>query len=171
MQPSILVKLVLGSLMAFGALADEAKSNSIVGVWKITEIDRDYEAAPNPDPLPSQIIFTKRYYSIVWLPGNRAIEAFETRWQPTDEEKIQRFGEIVVNTGTYEVDGEFIRVIPSIARMPEFIGGSMTYEFEWSGEKLVLTLVDEYAFDGVKAPWVEESAGQIHLTLTREDDT
>ena len=144
--------------------------NSFEGVWEISKIVRDYGAASNTDPLPSLMIFTSSHYSFVWLPGQTAIEAFETRWQPTDQEKRQRFGELVVNTGSYEARDQKLRVTPTIARMPEFMGGLMVYGYEWSGENLVLTLLEEYTFDGISAPWVEESGGKMHLTLSRIAD-
>ncbi|RLC55089.1 MAG: hypothetical protein DRI30_08135 [Chloroflexi bacterium] len=144
--------------------------SSIEGVWEISKIVWDVEATTNSEPLPSLMIFTSAHYSFVWMPDETAIEAFETRWQPTDREKLQRFDELVVNTGSYEISNEKIRVTPTIARMPEFMGGLMVYGFEWSGDDLVLTLLEEYTFDGVSAPWVEESSGKIHLTLSRVSD-
>ena len=148
---------------------DDAVS-SIEGVWKVVRIERDDESPPNTEPLPSQIIFTNRHYSVVWMPGSEATKAFATRWQPTDEEKIRRFGELVVNTGTYEIEDDTIVTRPNIARFPEFIGGKMVYRYEWSGERLIFTLIDEYTFDGVQAPWVPEFSGKVHISLARIAD-
>jgi len=144
--------------------------NSIVGVWNIIAIDNDDEPTTNKEPLPSQIIFTRRHYTIVRMFGEDPIRAFAVRWHPTDEEKLKRFGEVGVNTGTYEVHDDVIRVYPRIARMAEFMGGHMTYAYQWSGKSLILTLIDEYTYDGVQAPWMSESRGRIHLTLARLED-
>ena len=76
--------------------------NTIEGVWRISRIAVD-GAEPNNDPLPSQIIFTENHYSIVWMPGIEAMRAFDEPWTPTDSEIIQRFWEITVNTGRYEI--------------------------------------------------------------------
>ena len=54
--------------------------------------------------------------------------------------------------------------------MAEFMGGHMTYAYQWSGKNLILTLMDEYTYDGVQAPWMSESRGRIHLTLARIED-
>ncbi len=181
MKHLLSVLLLIGtSLTAYGAGKD-LESDSIVGVWKVVEIALDYglplntdplpnQIIPNTDPLPSQIIFTNRHYSIVWMPGNKAMEAFSIRWQPSAEEKLRRFDEVVVNTGTYEIEGGVIKVHPVIARVPEFMGGYMRYAYEWSEDHLILTLIDEYTFDGVQAPWVSESSGRIHLILDKLDD-
>ena len=154
---------------------------SIVGVWKVVEIATDYESPPevgaetsrvypNKDPLPSQIIFTRRHYSMIWSAGTEAMRAFSVRWQPTDGEKLRRFGEVGMNTGTYEVEDGILQVRPSVARVPEFMGGSMTYACKWDEDNLILTLLEEYTFDGVPAPWADESSGRIHLILGRLKD-
>jgi hypothetical protein len=148
----------------------EQNNNSIEGVWRISQITRDFEAEANNDPLPSQLIFTKNHYSIVWMPGKDAMRAFDEPWKPTDSEILQRFWEVTVNTGRYEVSGTQIRTEPVIARFPEFMGGYMIYDFKWSGSDLILTLVDEYTFDGVQNPWAAEVSGQQHITLTRVSD-
>jgi len=148
----------------------EPSNNSIEGVWRISQITRDYEAESNYDPLPSQFIFTKNHYSIVWMPEKDAMRAFDEPWKPSDSEILQRFWEVTVNTGRYEVSSTQIRTEPVIARFPEFMGGYMIYDFKWSGSDLILTLVDEYTFDGVQTPWAAEVGGQQHITLTRVND-
>lgn len=179
----ILLLLLLSVAMALPAFGfgRDPKPNPIIGVWKVVEIATDYVTAPdigpktsqvepNEHPLPSQIIFTRSHYSMIWMPGNKAMKAFATRWQPTDAEKIRRFGEIVVNTGTYEVSDGRITVHPGIARVPEFMGGRMDYDYRFSGTRMILTLMDEYTFDGVRAPWADKSRGRIHLVLIRQAD-
>jgi hypothetical protein len=163
------LSLILSTLLAFGsslAFADQ----TIQGVWRIARIDRDYNSESNSDPLPSQIIFTNSHYSIVWMPGDEAMRAFKTRWEPTDNEKLQRFSEIVVNTGSYELDESRLRIEPVVARMPEFIGGYIDYEVQWSEGSMVLTFVDEVTFDDVRAPWVASRGVFEHLTLVRVKD-
>ena len=145
------------------------KENTIEGVWRISQIAID-GSEPNNDPLPSQIIFTENHYSIVWMPGIEAMRAFNEPWKPTDSEILQRFWEVTVNTGWYEVADNKIRTEPVIARFPEFMGGYMIYDYRWSDSELILTLVDEYSFDGAQQPWVAQSGGQKHLTLIRVSD-
>jgi len=104
------------------------------------------------------------------MAGTEAMRAFDEAWKPSDSEILQRFWEVTVNTGRYEVADNKIRVEPVIARFPEFMGGYMIYDYRWSGNELILTLVDEYSFDGVQSPWVAQVGGQHHLTLTRAID-
>lgn len=146
----------------------------IEGVWKVSKIERDvesyYDQSVNENPLPSLVIFTKSHYSITWMPGHTAPEAFAARWEPTEEEKALRFGLVVVNTGTYEADENKIKVTPIINRNPAFSGGLMIYEYKWVDQDLVLTMMEEYSFDGVPAPWTQDAAGKIHVTLTSAND-
>lgn len=163
---STLSVLLVFSLIPLSAFPDE----SISGVWRVAKIEREYSASTNESPEPSQLMFTNSHYSIVWIPVEQGTHAFETRWQPTDQEKLQRYGEIVVNTGTYSVEGSRLRIVPIVARVPEFMGGYIDYEISWNGDNLVLTFMDEVTFDGVRAPWVAPRGGRQHLTLNRVDD-
>lgn len=161
--------LTLLSYVGLSSSAVQAE-NSIKGVWRVSDIAREYNDQSISQPLPSQIIFTNRHYSIVWMPSEEAIPAFATRWQPTDEEKLQRFGEIVVNSGTYSLNGSELRIEPVVARFAEFMGGYIDYQLSWAGDDLVLTFMDEVTFDGVRAPWVAPRRGKEHLTLVRKED-
>jgi hypothetical protein len=166
-----IVLFCLASLSCFGFSPSVVQAeNSIKGVWRVSDITREYNDQSISDPLPSQIIFTNGHYSIVWMPLKEAIPAFETRWQPTEEEKLQRFDEIVVNSGTYSLDGSDLRIEPVVARFAEFIGGYIDYQVTWVGDDLVLTFMDEATFDGVRAPWVAPRRGKEHLTLVRKED-
>ncbi len=177
---SIFLVLLCMSASAYGSDCESAGA-SIQGVWEVVEIVTDYESAPeagpetsrvspNKNPLPSQLMFTGRHYSMIWSAGKEAMRAFSVRWQPTDAEKVQRFGEVGMNTGTYRLEDGLLKVRPRVARVPEFMGGSMTYACEWSGVNLILTLMEEYTFDGVQAPWAADSSGRIHLILSRLED-
>ena len=104
------------------------------------------------------------------MPGTTSLRAFEERWVPTDAEKIQRYGEIVVNSGTYTVGGESsITLRPTVSRVPEFMGGgTMLAEYRVVGDTLWYTQVDEYSFDGVQTPWAA-AGGRVTLKFTRAE--
>lgn len=167
----VLLTILLSALCA----AAQAEVDSIIGVWRVVEIRSDQWTPesdprmlrPTKAPLPSQIIFTPRHYSNVWMPGTEALRAFAERWNATDAEKIRRYGEVTVNTGTWVREGERIVLRPVVSRVPEFMGGTLVYGVRWEGERLVFTFLDETAFDGVPAPWVESSSGTMHLVLER----
>ncbi len=79
-----------------------------------------------------------RFESLVWMPGTTSIRAFEQQWFPTDAEKIQRYSEIVVNSGTYTTETESsITLRPVVSRVPEFMGGgTMSAEYRVEGDTL-----------------------------------
>ncbi len=141
--------------------------DSIMGTWQVSRIDRDYRDKPILEPQPSLIIFADKHYSMFWTRGESSMRAFRNRWVPTDEEKLKRFGEIVVNFGTYVLEGSELRTYPIAARTPEAIGGFWVYDVNWSNGDLVLTMLNEVSYDDVQNPVFENYSGQIHLTLTR----
>ena len=142
----------------------EKASTGVVGVWQVTDIRRqNVEGSMTDKPFPNLFIFTSRHYSMVWVLGPG--EPFAERWKPTDEEKIMRFDSLVVNAGTYEIEGITLTAHPMVARIPDFIGGKLICEFHIENDTLRLKFVDEYSFDGVQAPWVAQ--GGLVLTLVR----
>lgn len=142
----------------------ERKSKGVVGVWQVKEMGRQKAVSPVTDKLfPNLFIFTPRHYSMAWVVG--ADEPFTERWKPTDEEKIRRFDSLVVNAGTYEIDGDTITACPIVARIPDFVGGELICTFRIDNDTMRLKFVDEYSFDGVQAPWVAQ--GGLIITLVR----
>jgi hypothetical protein len=164
------ISLAIGLAISMSGCASTAAESSIEGVWQITSIYRDDERPDIPEALPSQFIFTKTRYSIVWHPVATAIKSFATPWQPTDAEKIQRYGEFVVNTGTYEIEGDRLITRPVISKSPGFMGGRQIYGIDWDDDNLIMTLIDEYSVDDVQAPWAITAGGKEHLTLQRVQD-
>ena len=52
------------------------------------------------------------------------------------------------------------------SRAPEYVGGTGTYDFQVSGDTLVLTDVDIVSFDNVPVPGFA-ATGRYHQTLVR----
>lgn len=142
----------------------------LMGVWAIHQIDYA-DGTINADPEPSQAIFTAQNYSLLWIYPSTSLRSFEERWTPTDAEKIQRYGEIVVNSGTYELAGDsLIELRPVVSRVPGFMGGgTLLYEYSVVGDTLNLTSLDEYSYDGIQAPWAA-TGERVKLSLTRVED-
>lgn len=162
--------LLLAVTSCIGCRAAPSAGSGLAGVWQVQEIEvtSSNGSTVNRDPQPGQAIFTGSHYSLVWMPAATGLRAFEQRWVPTDAEKIQRYGEIVVNSGAYVMDSDsLITLSPLVSRVPEFMGGGrMLYRFCVAGDTLWLTSLDEYSFDGVQAPWASAGA-RTTLRLTR----
>ena len=143
------------------------KTKGVVGVWKVRNVARQGRSEPIADrPFPNLILFTARHYSMVWAFGTEQ-RPFATRWNPTDAEKIERFDSLVVNSGTYEIEGNTLTAHPVVARIPDFMGGKLICEYRIENDTMTLKFVDEYSFDGVQAPWVK--GGGLVLTLVRAE--
>ena len=71
-----------------------------------------------------------------------------------------QFTPLIVNTGTYEVDGSVVNMKPLLAKSPEFIGGSATMKFQVDGDILTLTTSTIVAADGSTPP------GEFSIVLT-----
>ena len=96
------------------------------------------------------------------MPGEISTKAFATRPQPTNKEKIRRFGEVIFDSGIYQLDEDQLIGCPSVARVPEFEGGRMAYRVRWQGEAIQLALQNAHTFDDVAV----SAPGQLRLTLT-----
>lgn len=137
-------KVVLASLIAvcsFGCRPAPSPENGLLGVWEIQVIENiaSSSSSINNSPQPSLAIFTRSHYSLIWMPGTTGMRAFKQRWLPTDEEKIQRYGEIVVNSGKYTQTESTITAQPVVSRVPEFMGGGrLSYEYRVEGDTLSL---------------------------------
>ena len=164
--------VVLASLLVVCSVACRATSaheNGLLRVWQIQTIEKTTSAGSsiNRSPQPSLAIFTPSHYSLVWMPGATGMRTFKQRWLPTDDEKIQRYGEIVVNSGTYTQTESTITAQPVVSRVPEFMGGvRLLYEYRIDGDTLSLMSMDEYSYDGVQAPWAAASE-RVKLTLKK----
>ncbi len=145
---------------------NQKEAENVVGVWQIKQAGRQNAGSPLMDKsFPNIFIFTSRHYSMAWVAGENANRAFAERWNPTNDEKIERFDSMVVNAGTYEVKGSVLTAHPVVARIPDFIGGKLICEFHVDEDTMKLRFIDECSFDGVQAPWVK--SGGLVLTLVR----
>ena len=163
---------LLPLIIAFSVACQPQDSDTggLMGVWVIQQIEYA-DGTINSDPEPSQAIFTAHNYSLLWIYPPTSLRSFAERWAPTDAEKIQRYGEIVVNSGTYEIAGDsLITLHPVVSRVPGFMGGgTLLYEYSVVGDTLNLTSLDEYSFDGIQAPWAA-SGSRVRLSLTRVEE-
>jgi hypothetical protein len=169
MNPRVFL-LPLITAFCVGCQQPEPETESLMGVWVIHQIQYA-DGTINLDPEPSQAIFTAENYSLLWIYPPTSLRSFEERWTPTDAEKIQRYGEIVVNSGTYELAGDsLITLHPVVSRVPGFMGGgTLLYDYSMVGDTLNLTSLDEYSYDGIQAPWAA-SGSRVKLSLTRVEE-
>lgn len=122
----VLKGLTLLVLCATVVSAQSSKKKPIEGAWKVTEIVVTGANASNvANPQPGLIIFARKHYSVMWVPGNQPRSLFKGE-SPTDEEKIAAYDSFVANSGTYEVTGATLTLHPMVARSPNFMAGGVS---------------------------------------------
>ncbi len=136
----ILKGLTLLVLCTTAVSAQSSTKKPIEGAWKVTEIvvtGRDASNVANPQP--GLIIFARKHYSVMWVPGNQPRSLFKGE-DPTNEEKIAAYDSFVANSGTYEVAGSILTLHPMVARSPNFMAGGVSkYQLRIEGTTLWLT--------------------------------
>jgi len=179
--PPLTAALLLGSLLfaapgcspptpaaqdpAVAAAAD-APTTPLEGAWQVVEMRQEY-----PDgrgyplhPRESFFLFAGSGYSIAWAYGDGPSPLYAERWRPTEEERLARFGSMLVNAGTFEVDGDRMVAHPRFALAPELAGGEVRFRFSFSGDTLRLSWDETYSVDGI--PYPSDGASTV-LRLVR----
>jgi len=136
--------------------------NELEGVWMLTRVDPGNGSPVIERSQPGLYMFAGSHYSAVYAPGPDKRTKSAVSFQPTDAEMAAQYATIIVNAGTYEVDGATVTFRPIIAKSPGFVGGYQTSTFRIQGDTLVLTQHATVALDGVSPPEVGGS-----LTLVR----
>ena len=136
----ILKGLTLLVLCTTAVSAQSSTKKPIEGAWKVTEIVVTGTDASNvTNPQPGLIIFARKHYSAMWVPGNQPRSLFKGE-DPTSEEKIAAYDSFVANSGTYEVAGATLTLHPMVARSPNFMAGGVSkFQLRIEGTTLWLT--------------------------------
>ena len=136
----ILESLTLLVLCITAVSAQSSIKKPIEGAWKVTEIVvTGTDASTVANPQPGLIIFARKHYSVMWIPGNQPRSLFKGE-DPTNEEKIAAYDSFVANSGTYEVAGATLTLHPMVARSPNFMAGGVSKsQLRIEGKTLWLT--------------------------------
>ncbi len=137
-------------------------ANELVGAWSLIAVNPGNSSPLIEPSQPGLYIFTADYYSAVFAPGPDLRIKAEVSFQPNPEEMVAQYESIIVNTGTYEIDGSTVTFRPIIAKSPGFVGGHQMSTFRVEGDTLVLSIEMLVAVDGVSPPDLGGS-----LTLVR----
>ena len=124
------------------------------GAWRVAHmelvgLDGAITVLPHQESL---VLFAGDYYSIVYAFGDAPAEPYAERWHPSPEEKIARFGSMIVNGGSYRVEGDRIIARPAVAAAPGFVNGEGRFHYRLVADTLELTWDESIAFDGLPYP-------------------
>jgi hypothetical protein len=119
--PLTFTALMLGMPCA----ATPVLSQSIQGVWKVTEIvigSGTNASSHTTDVQPGLAIFTSRHYSLLFVQGFAARPALGDN--PTAEQSAKVWEAFTANAGTYELKDSTLSYTPSVAKNPEVMSGT-----------------------------------------------
>ncbi|HSW27990.1 MAG TPA: hypothetical protein VLH75_00735 [Longimicrobiales bacterium] len=139
------------------------------GSWRVVEMHQAYPDG-SAQPLHAResfFLFAGSDHSIAWTFGDGPSPPYAERWKPTEEERLARFGSMLVNAGTFEVDGDRMAAHPRFALAPELVGGEIRIRFSSAGDTLRLSWGATWSVDGV--PYPSDGASTV-LRLVRNGD-
>jgi hypothetical protein len=140
--------IVLFVLFPLVSIAQQGAVSPIDGVWKITDVTTTgANAASNPSPQPSLIIFARGHYSWLSVGGTTPRKQrgpLATPGKPTDAEKLAAHDEwlaFTANSGTYELKGDMVTRRASVAKNVGAMSASSStvQQFKLEGDTLWLT--------------------------------
>jgi len=136
-------------------------SGPLQGVWSVVRVDPSGPSVIDPAQ-PGLYIFTAAHYSAVYTPGPDPRVKAVTSFMPTPDEMVAQYQTIIVNSGSYEIEGSSFTLRPMIAKSPGFVGGYLNGTFSISGDTLVLRHEHLFDLEGIELPDFDEV-----LTLVR----
>jgi hypothetical protein len=124
------------------------------GAWRLVTLhlvfaDGKRVEVPSHESL---VIFADGYYSVGYAFGEAASVPYAERWHPSDSEKVDRFGSVIVNAGSYRIRDSHLEARPLFALAPEFVDGEGVFSFAFAADTLELTWERSIAFDGLEYP-------------------
>jgi hypothetical protein len=134
--------------------AQAPSATPLEGAWQVVEMRQEYPDGRS-QPLHAResfFLFAGSDYSLAWAYGEGPSPLYAERWRPTEEERLARFGSMLVNAGTFEVDGDRIVAHPRFALAPELVGGEVQFRFSFAGDTLTLSWDETISVDGVPYP-------------------
>lgn len=149
MNGSVRVAAGIVSLLAVAPAPPRARRAPLEGVWQRLSVTyRGPDTTwTNVRPQPSLYIFTKGYYSMMFVPGTAPRTPF-TSGRPSAAERVTAFDSFRASSGTYEVRDSSLTVRPRVARVPNLMAGeSQDYTYQLRGDTLWLTLDYPWAAD------------------------
>ncbi|MBN2103407.1 hypothetical protein JW835_05125 [bacterium] len=158
----IYITLIIVWIVMTGCADKSAlQKNQLQGAWRVTAMclisaNKDTMKVPINESL---FIFGEGYYSIVYAFGDKSSPTYAERWHPSDSEKVSRYSSLIVNTGSYHINGSHLYARPLFALAPEFVKGQAIFSFRFVKETLELIWEKSIAFDGLEYP----SAGTVTL--------
>jgi hypothetical protein len=137
--------LTFAGLLISHAIAGQAASPSIQGVWQAVEVTMPGPKArtiPIPEPRSNLTVITARHYSRVQVEAEGARPSVADVAKATADELRAAWGPFYAEAGTYEVAGNVITLRPVAAKNPAAMTPQAftTWSFKLEGNTLRVTV-------------------------------
>lgn len=114
-------------------------------------------------PKEGQAIFSNKHYSFCWTSHSSSTRS----WQMSDAEKLDRFNQSIINTGTFELKDSILTTNATFGLNPMFSNGVAKFTCSFVGDTLILRGLSVYSSDNVAHP-VYANGSYIVSTLVRK---
>ena len=121
----------------------QTPTSRIAGTWRVVEVTRDSAGTRRSAVYPGLYIFTQKHYSITRIDSDKPRKDFPTNLRRTTETYQNIWGPFTAHAGTYEIQGERVRVVPQVAKNPSSMkaGSFVTHTWRIAGDTLWLQAV------------------------------
>ena len=136
--------LIVAGLLVGHAIAGQATSPSIQGVWQAVEVTIPGPTSRTiaiPEPRPNLTVVTARYYSRVQVEAEGPRPVIADVAKATADELRAAWGPFAAEAGTYEVAGHLITLRPIAAKNAAVMapGAFTTWSYRLEGSTLRVT--------------------------------
>ena len=139
MKKSLVVVACMAALAVLLAVQSAAAQGRLEGVWQYTEFTSpDPNAKPTPSTQPGLLVFTKKYWSMILVTGDRP---GLPQKDATDAQKVAAWTPFNSSSGTYEVKGNTYTAKTIVSKDPGGMNPDffITVEFKIDGNTLITT--------------------------------
>ena len=115
-----------------------AQADTLIGVWKLTELQSPVSAMNTTNPQPWITIFTQKHFSTIGVSGEKPRPDMPK--DPTKEQLIEFFRTFGSVAGTYKVEDATLTMHVIVSWIPNYMNEQKTdvRTFRFEGDNLVL---------------------------------
>ena len=140
MRRAVILAWLAGAL--FPSLSTAQSGPGLQGAWQVVEVTTTGPSgSTNSSPQPGLYLFTARHYSIMSVLGQQPRPGFADPGNITGEEALATWTPLQAQSGTYEIAGGSLNLLPIVAKNPGVMRAGRkpdVYTFTVQGDSLTL---------------------------------
>ena len=139
MRRAVILALLAGALPSLSVTQSRP---ALQGAWQVVEVTTTGpDGSTNSSPQPGLYLFTARHYSIMSVLGQQPRPGFTDPGNITGEEALATWTPLQAQSGTYEIVGESLNLLPIVAKNPGVMRAGRkpdVYGFTVQGDSLTM---------------------------------